>query len=97
MRNVRILFIILLAIALLVVPVHLQADKPDHLNRPDHPLSKYETNIEKFEEAKFGNYTGYSYQRKIGEAIVEGDIINYAFNKDGQKVWNERRWRDNLP
>ncbi|MFH1895046.1 MAG: putative metal-binding motif-containing protein [archaeon] len=65
---------------------------------PMEILKKYESNPEEFEEALIGERLVYYKQRKIGEAIVEGDQVVYQFDKSTKELLDTKiHWRENLP
>ena len=63
----------------------------------DELLRKLEKSDKKFERKEIGNTIVYWHQRMIDYAIVEGDYINYQFDKDTKEL-KERiiNWRDDL-
>jgi len=64
----------------------------------DELLGKYEKSDLPFKRAEIGNMIVYGYQRKIDNATVEGDYINYQFDKDTKELKKKIiHWRDDLP
>lgn len=90
----RVLFTILVAVATVVLSIPIAGGAGSQGNL----LSKYEADVEKFKEAQFGNITAYWHQRQIGDAVVEGDYINYLFNTTTGELINKTvHWREDLP
>jgi hypothetical protein len=64
----------------------------------DELLGKYEKSDRLFKRAEIGDMIVYGHQRKIDNATVEGDYINYQFDKDTKELKKKIiRWRDDLP
>jgi PGF-CTERM protein len=64
----------------------------------DELLGKYETCDRQFERSAFSNMLVYSHQRRIDEAIVEGDYINYQFDTNTKELLDTSgHWRNDLP
>lgn len=92
--KLRILLAVLMTVAMLVLGISLGGEARSTNNL----LSKYEVNIEEFEEATHGNFTSYHQLRQIGEAIVEGDYKGYIFRTStGELIEKDAHWRDDLP
>jgi len=53
---------------------------------------------EEFDRYQHGNITIFFHQRMVGEAIVEGDFLNYRFDSEtGELVGKSSNWRENMP
>jgi len=52
----------------------------------DELLGKYEKSDLLFKRMEIGNMIVYGHQRKIDDAIVEGDSIVYQFDKDTKEL-----------
>ncbi len=64
----------------------------------DELLGKYEKSDLLFHRDVTDNKIIYWHQRKIDEATVEKDFINYQFDKDTKELIKKTvRWRDDLP
>jgi hypothetical protein len=64
----------------------------------DELLGKYEKSDLPFKRTEIGSMILYGHHRKIDDAIVEGDYINYQFDKDTKELKKKTvRWRDDLP
>ena len=64
----------------------------------DELLGKYEKSDLSFKRTEIGNMIVYGHHRKIDDTIVEGDYINYQFDKDTKELKKKTvRWRDDLP
>lgn len=64
----------------------------------DPLLGKYEKSDLPFKRTEIGNMIVYGHHRKIDDAIVEGDRINYQFDKDTKELIKKIvNWRDDLP
>jgi len=51
-----------------------------------------------FDRYQHGNTTIFFHQRMVGEAVVEGDFLNYRFDAEsGELVGNSSNWRENMP
>jgi len=61
-------------------------------------LKEYDPDFEKFVGIQIADKIIYYYQRKIGEAIVEGDQIIYHFDRFSQELTDVKiQWREDLP
>ncbi len=64
----------------------------------DELLKKLEESDKKFKRQEISNTIVYWHQRMIDDAIVEGDYINYQFDKDTKELKKKIiNWRDDLP
>ena len=64
----------------------------------DELLGKYEKSDLLFKRMEIGNMIVYGHHRKIDDAIVEGDRINYQFDKSTKELKKKIiHWRDDLP
>ena len=64
----------------------------------DELLGKYEKSNLLFKRMEIGNMIVYGHHRMIDDAIVEGDRINYQFNRDTKELKKKMvNWRDDLP
>ena len=64
----------------------------------DELLGKYEKSDLLFKRMEIGNMIVYGHHRKIDDAIVEGDRINYQFDKSTKELKKRIiHWRDDLP
>jgi hypothetical protein len=64
----------------------------------DNLLAPYERSGRQFEKYELGDKIIYFYQRKIGDAVVEGDYINYQFDKNTKQLLAKKtQWRNDLP
>ena len=64
----------------------------------DELLGKYEKSDKHFERIEIGDTIVYWHQRMIDYAKVEGDFINYQFDKDTKEFKKKIiHWRDDLP
>ena len=64
----------------------------------DENFEKYEKGDKEFKKLEIGNMDVYWHQRRIDDAVVEGDFIVYQFDKKTEKLLKkEAKWRDDLP
>jgi len=64
----------------------------------DNLLAQYESSDRQFERYEIGDKIVYWHQRKIGDAIVELDYINYQFDKYTKQLLKKiTHWRTDLP
>ena len=64
----------------------------------DDLLGEYEKSDKKFKRIEIGDMIIYEHQRVIDDAIVEGDYINYQFDKNTKELIKKRiHWRSGLP
>jgi len=84
------LFLFIFAIPLLFSSIEVLfgvSAKVDLVNASeDILLGKYEKSNRSFEKYEIGNLLVYFHQRRIENAIVEGDYIRYKFNKTTGKL-----------
>jgi uncharacterized membrane protein YkoI len=64
----------------------------------DELLGKYEKSDRQFKRTELGNRIVYGHHRRIDDVIVEGDRINYQFDKSTKELKKRIiHWRDDLP
>jgi hypothetical protein len=56
----------------------------------DNLLSRYESNTEDFTRVEIGDYIVYYKQHMIGDAVVEGDLTVYQFDKATKELRNKK-------
>ena len=105
--NRKTLFICLVLLSALIVGITVavimnikeQETKVSWVIASEDPLlGKYEKSDKKFERYEDKEVIVYWHSRKVDNAIVEGDYINYQFDKNTKELIKKTiHWRDDLP